>query len=141
MEIAQISKPDIALWQRVFKKDETQRAYRLFFGDLRPANGNAKYAATLLIEHLVAAVGPDAETVERMMRQTRLDQAEWDTMPGRWTWLQGRIQNAIDRMGGKNDRGQNYKTGGRARRVFSVARRGGQAGGAGLQGGAQAAGS
>lgn len=136
IEIGQIGQRDLALWQRVFKRDKTHRAYRFFLGHLDQANGSSKYAAALLVEHLVAVAGPDAETVERMMRQTRLDQSEWDMVWGQQTWLHGRIQNAIKRRGGEYDFGQNHKTGGRARRAHPAFCSSDQEGGEGHQGGA-----
>ncbi len=97
IDIATISKEDMARWQRIFKHDRTHRTYELFLGNLRQAKGSTQLAVNLLLERLVKISRGDAEICERMMRQTRLDQSGWDKQWANTTWIEKRVQDAISR--------------------------------------------
>jgi len=95
---------DVELWQRIFKSNSL--AQSLYNGDLSQVRGNGdpSRAVILLLNSLALWTKGDASRMERMIKQSRLDQAKWDSNRRGQTWLDGRISDAINYMAGRGAR-------------------------------------
>ncbi|CAN5775779.1 hypothetical protein BH10CHL1_BH10CHL1_47780 [soil metagenome] len=98
------SSDDGELWQRIFKKNSL--AQQLYNGDLSNVrdNGDLSRAVILLLNTLALWTKSDASRMDRMMRQTQLDQTKWDERRRNQTWLDGRIYDAINYMAARGAR-------------------------------------
>ncbi len=92
---------DAELWERIFRVNPLARA--LYDGNLSQVRGNGdpSRAVILLLNSLALWTKCDASRMERMVRQSRLDQAKWDSNRRGQTWLDGRISDAINYMAGR----------------------------------------
>lgn len=88
---------DQELWQRIFKHNHF--AHELFLGHLDAMKrADHSVAVSLLLNSLALWTQADAGRMARMIRQTALDQTKFDQKRGQWTWLDARINGAIEYM-------------------------------------------
>lgn len=94
---------DGELWARILKVN--RMAYGLYHGDLSvtkpdPITGqyDKSVAVSMLLNCLALWTKGDPARMERMIRQTALDQTKFDQGRKGWTWLDGRIQKSIEYM-------------------------------------------
>ncbi len=91
---------DAALWDYIFRINPL--AEPIFNGDLSNVRGaDQSRAVMLLLNSLALWTKGDAARMESMIRQTYLDKSKWDENRKGWTWLYGRIQDAIGYMAGR----------------------------------------
>ncbi len=86
---------DAELWDYIFRINGL--ANRIYHGDLSNVrNADQSRAVILLLNSLAIWTKSDAGRMNRMIRQTHLDNSKFDAKRGDWTWLDGRIQDAIN---------------------------------------------
>jgi putative DNA primase/helicase len=91
---------DAELWNYIFRVNPL--AEPIFNGDLSNVRGaDQSRAVMLLLNSLALWTKGDAARMESMIRQTYLDKSKWDENRKGWTWLYGRIQDAIGYMAGR----------------------------------------
>jgi len=91
---------DAALWDYIFRVNPLARP--IFNGDLsnirtrKDGTPDDSHAVILLLNSLAYWTKGDASRMDRMIRQTYLDKSKWNENRRGWTWLYGRIQDAIN---------------------------------------------
>jgi len=90
---------DAELWRRICRHN--QLAMALYNGDTSQARGDDSRAVMLLLNSLALWTKGDPARMRRMMEQTALDKTKWSSKRGDQDWLTGRIQDAINYMGGR----------------------------------------
>jgi putative DNA primase/helicase len=91
---------DAALWSYIFRVNRL--AEPIYNGNLsnvrtrKDGTPDDSHAVILLLNSLALWTKGDASRMERMIRQTYLDKSKWNENRRGWTWLYGRIQDAIN---------------------------------------------
>ncbi len=91
---------DAALWDYIFRVNPL--AEPIYNGDLsnvrtrKDGTPDDSHAVILLLNSLAYWTKGDAGRMDRMIRQTYLDKSKWNENRRGWTWLYGRIQDAIN---------------------------------------------
>ena len=97
---ATASQDDQELWQRIFAVNSL--AKDLYNGNMTVVNGqDPSRAVILLLNSLAKWTKGDAARMRQMMEQTSLDKSKWKEKRKGQDWLTGRIQDAINYMGGR----------------------------------------
>lgn len=91
---------DQELWQRIFAVNNL--AKELYNGNMSIVNGqDPSRAVILLLNSLAKWTKGDTARMRRMMEQTALDKTKWKENRKGQDWLTGRINDAINYMGGR----------------------------------------
>lgn len=97
-----VTPDDAGLWERIFRLDKLGPTHQARFnGDLSADKGDHSLAVICLLNCLAKWTSGDAMRMERMIRQTRLDQSKFDDNRRDWPWLTGRIMDAINYTKGR----------------------------------------
>jgi putative DNA primase/helicase len=97
---ASLSSDDSELWDYIFRINTLARS--IYNGDLSNVrNGDNSRAVILLLNSLALHTKGDAARMERMIYQAHLDKTKWNEKRKNQTWLDGRIRDAINYMGGR----------------------------------------
>ena len=89
-----VTASDATLWQRIRRGPLSDALYR---GDISQARNDNSNAVVILLKQLALHTLGNPERMERMLKQTKLDQSRWDEKRGQYTWLQVRIFDVIQR--------------------------------------------
>jgi len=93
---------DVDLWRRICRVNPLANA--LYAGDVAQAQGDQSRAVILLLNSLAKWTDGDPARMRRMLEQTALDQTKWSERRGQQTWLDGRINDAIEYMAVRGSR-------------------------------------
>lgn len=94
-----VPKNDYVIWQRLRRpKGLVDELYR---GDTSRVGGDTSKAVWMLLKLLAQRTNGDKERMDRMIRQTKLDQSRWAEKRGEHTWLEARIDDAIHYVRGE----------------------------------------
>lgn len=94
-EARELPADDDALWKLIFDKDKTDRAEKLFNGDLSAAGDNHSKAEILLANTLALWCQCDEVRMRRMMLQSGIKRDKWEKPKGNGDWLDYQIADAI----------------------------------------------
>lgn len=92
------SADDDALWTRLFNAHNGHVYRSLYAGDTSVCHNDESRAVIFLANQLAVMTEFDENRIKRMLYQTGLVSEKWESRRGSQTWLDGRIEDAINYM-------------------------------------------